>query len=981
MVRLGGWLAAACLLLAVAGCGGGGSSVSTNPPPSVTVPNVVGMTQAAAATAITSAGLTVGTVTTQSSSTVASGNVTSQNPASGTSATSGSAVNLVVSSGPPVSVPNLVGLTQAAATTSITSAGLTLGTVTMQSSSTVASGVVISQNPPSGTSVASGSAVNIVVSSGPPTYSVSVTVSGLTSSQSLIVLDNGTDSLTFVSNSTQQFATQLQLGATYSVTESNPPSGEICALTGASGQVTGPVSVAISCSSQPPSTTYPAFTAPYPLVLSPKTPVVIASPRIIPVFFSNVPAQAATLTALQALIASPEWSVLSEYGVGQATIGTPVYLTSAAPSTITSSGIATYVAANIASWGTLDGSEIFIVYYPVTTTVTDLGNVAGYHSYATVGTQEVPYAVIPNYQEVNGYLNVYLQYHELGEASTDPTFQGFAGLNHDNSAWSFIGTELADLCTIFSTFSTSVSTFMHGIWSDAAVNQGQSPCTTAGSSNLGYMFGAYPVLPDTYIGSNNPGDSNASVGIAPGASVTIPINVFSYGPLTTPISINVAQLNTNSAKTNALGLSLDQNSGLNGSVVHLTITAPQTPLSTTTNFAEFMVTATTPVSGNNHPQNVFPGLVTNPDASCSTSGTGVSISGETVLYGFRGAADGAYPYAGLALGSDGNLYGTTYQGGTSNDGTVFKITPGGALTTLHSFSGSDGLYPSAALALGTDGNFYGTTYQGGAGNVGTVFKVTPSGTLTTLHSFAGSDGDFPYAGMVLGTDGNFYGTTYSGGTVGNLGTVFKITPSGTLTTLHTFVGSDGAQPYAGLATGTDGNFYGTTGYGGAGGDGTVFKITPSGTLTTLHSFAGTDGANSYADLAVGTDGNFYGTTYYGGSSNYGTVFQITPSGTLTTLHSFAATDGANPHAGMVLGSDGNLYGTTFSGGLNNLGSVFRITTGGTLTTIYSFAGGSSGYYPIAGLVQSPDGNLYGSAFYGGGCAEGNVYQITLATSN
>ena len=811
MVRLGGWLAASCLLLSVAACGGGVAFVSSGPAP--------------------------------------------------------------------VSVPNVVGLTQAAATASITSAGLTLGTVTTQSSSTVASGSVISQNPSAGTSVTSGSAVNLVVSSGPANYPVSVSVSGLVSGQSVTVLDNGNDSLTFSSNSTQQFATQLPLGATYSVTESVAPALEICSVANRSGQVAGPVSVSISCSLQPPSTSYPAFTAPYPLVLSSATPaVVVASPRIIPVFFSDVPAQPATVAALQAMVTSPEWSALLEYGVGPATFGAPVYLSSAAPSSTTYSGIGNFVAANAASWGTLDGSEIFILYYPTSTTITDLGNTAGYHSSATINNQAVLYAVIPNYQQVNGYIDVYVQYHELAEASTDPTGVGFNELNHDYSAWSFIGTELADMCSEFSYFSSSLSIFMHGIWSDAAVNQGLSPCTTAGSSNLGYAFGAYPVLPDTYFGSNRPGDSNASVGIAPGASVTIPINVFSYGPLTTPISLTVTQLNTNPANTNALGLSLDQNSGLNGSVVHLTITAPQTPLSATTNYASFLVAASTPTTNNNYPRSVFPGLVTNPGASCSSFGTGASNSGETELYGFSGRGDGAYPYSGLALGSDGSLYGTTYQGGANNDGTVFKITPSGTLTTLHAFGGSDGAYPYAGLLLGTDGNLYGTTYQGGGGGGGTVFKVTPSGALTSLHSFGGSDGAYPYSGLALGSDGNLYGTTYEGGS-NNEGTVFNITPSGTLTTLHAFGGSDGAYPHAGLLLGTDGNFYGTTNQGGANNGGSAFKLAAGNTLTTLYSFrGGFDGYLPSAGLVQGTDGNLYGTTVYQGGCGSGNVYEISLSG-------------------------------------------------------------------------------------------------------
>src|SRR5208337_4428285 len=189
--------------------------------------------------------------------------------------------------------------------------------------------------------------------------------------------------------------------------------------------------------------------------------------------------------------------------------------------------------------------------------------------------------------------------------------------------------------------------------------------------------------------------------------------------------------------------------------------------------------------------------------------------------------------------------------------------------------------------------------------VGTVFTITPGGTLTTLYSFCSqsgcTDGANPYAALVQGTDGNFYGTTLGGAANG---TVFKMTPGGTLTTLYTFCyGCTGVSPYAALVQGSDGNFYGTTSFGGANGDGTVFRITPSGTLTTLHSFDGTDGAAVYAGLVQGTDGNFYGTTAQGGGSGVGTVFTITPGGTLTTLYSFCSqsgcTDGANPYAALV----------------------------------------------------------------------------------
>ena len=226
----------------------------------------------------------------------------------------------------------------------------------------------------------------------------------------------------------------------------------------------------------------------------------------------------------------------------------------------------------------------------------------------------------------------------------------------------------------------------------------------------------------------------------------------------------------------------------------------------------------------------------------------------------------------------------------------------------------------------TDGNFYGTTSSGGSGGNGTVFKITPAGTLTTLYSFAGSDGANPYAGLVQAIDGNFYGTTYAGGS-GGYGTVFKVTPAGALTTLHSFAGSDGANPQAGVRQGTDGNFYGTTSLGGTDGYGTIFKITSAGALTTLHSFAYGDGAYPYAGLVQETDGRFYGTTSSGGTKGYGTIFKITPAGALTTLHSLSGSDGADPRADLVQGSDGNSYGTTYSAGARAGGVVFRLTPG------------------------------------------------------
>ena len=217
------------------------------------------------------------------------------------------------------------------------------------------------------------------------------------------------------------------------------------------------------------------------------------------------------------------------------------------------------------------------------------------------------------------------------------------------------------------------------------------------------------------------------------------------------------------------------------------------------------------------------------------------------LYSFNGS-DGAYPYAGLVQGSDGNFYGTTGGGGTNGAGTVFRITSGGSLTTLYNFCGGDGANPYAGLVQGSDGDFYGTTLAGGnfygttcgygcsLEGFGTVFKITSGGRLTTLHSFNGSDGARPFAGLVQG-GGHFYGTTFSGGSIaGNAGTVFKITSGGSFTTLYNFSYYDGAFPYAGLVQGSDGNFYGTTSEDDSVSGpiyGTVFKITlPSNTVPT-----------------------------------------------------------------------------------------------------------------------------------------------------
>jgi uncharacterized repeat protein (TIGR03803 family) len=346
--------------------------------------------------------------------------------------------------------------------------------------------------------------------------------------------------------------------------------------------------------------------------------------------------------------------------------------------------------------------------------------------------------------------------------------------------------------------------------------------------------------------------------------------------------------------------------------------------------------------------------------------------------------NGASPNAGLVQGRDGNFYGTTASDGAGGGGTLFQMTPLGPLTNLVSFNTNNGAAPRAGLVQALDGNFYGTTYVGGSNNFGTVFRVTTNGMLTTLVTFAYTNGAWPIAGLIQGLDGNFYGTTSIGGT--NLGgTVFQVMTNGALATLVSFntSGSNGASPYAGLVQVSDGSLYGTTYQGGTNGYGTIFKLTTNGIFTPLYSFTGTnDGANPYAGLVQGQDGNFYGTTFFGGTNRYGTVFKFATNGTLTTLVSFGNTNGAFPQSGILQASDGNFYGTTSAGGaFTNLsgqgyGTVFKLGTNGILTTLVSFDG-TNGASPEGGLIQSADGSFYGTTASGGTNGYGTVFRLSI----
>jgi len=351
-----------------------------------------------------------------------------------------------------------------------------------------------------------------------------------------------------------------------------------------------------------------------------------------------------------------------------------------------------------------------------------------------------------------------------------------------------------------------------------------------------------------------------------------------------------------------------------------------------------------------------------------------------------GPGDGARPIS-LIQGPDGNFYGAAFEaGGHLGTGSIFKVTPAGVITALHVFCQTgapcvDGSHPNGII-FGTDGNLYGTTRSGGARNGGSIFRITTTGTLTTLYSFCPgnfcTDGEIPESELLQASDGNFYGTTNLGG-----GTVFKITASGEFTSLHSFCSqsscTDGAAPIAGLLEARNGLLYGTTSEGGTSGAncpsvngcGTLFKMTTSGKVTTLYSFC------AQANCA---DGSHPGTRLlqaadgkiYGATS--GTIFRIATSGAVafTTLHSFTPSEGIRIQ-GLIQATDGNFYGTAESGGISNLwGTLFKMTPAGDVTVLFNFCNTSACKLSVqpSGVMQATNGLFYGTTL---GVASGTLF--------
>ena len=367
----------------------------------------------------------------------------------------------------------------------------------------------------------------------------------------------------------------------------------------------------------------------------------------------------------------------------------------------------------------------------------------------------------------------------------------------------------------------------------------------------------------------------------------------------------------------------------------------------------------------------------------------------TTLVNFDGTNGDTPEYSSLAKGSDGNFYGVTYQGGANNLGTIFKVTPGGALTTIYNFASSTlwSSQPTSTLLLANDGNFYGTTTDGGVCDCGILFLVTPGGAMTVVYEFATTNGAFdsnaptsPIGGVIQGTDGYLYGTASYGGAHAS-GAIYRVSLSGVESVIHSFsvtqsgtAGAAGWQPVGRLIQGSDGNLYGVTASGGFNGGGSIFSISPNGqNFTTLHSFNVTDGWFIDAGLVQGSDGNFYGTAPNGGANYNGVVYKMTPSGTFTILHTYSASgsEGSAPdYTELIQATDGNLYGATKKGGMYGYGTIFKITTAGQLTVLYNF-NVTDGQSPVGGLVQGADGNLYGTTSGGGSNFRGTVFKLSL----
>ena len=394
--------------------------------------------------------------------------------------------------------------------------------------------------------------------------------------------------------------------------------------------------------------------------------------------------------------------------------------------------------------------------------------------------------------------------------------------------------------------------------------------------------------------------------------------------------------------------------------------------------------------------------------TCALATSPVAAQTFTVLHNFSGGNDGGVPYAGLTPGADGSFYGTTTAGGAYGLGTAYRLAGSGGswqVRALYAFDGlnnlRDGMQPYAGLTIGTDGSVYGTTHSGGQGNgcmqrygCGTVFRIKAGATIagwdeSVLHSFGNTNGSNPdRADLVQDGAGNLYGTTRSGGAYAQ-GTVFELTSGRGMwseTVLHSFSGSDGATPLSGIVFDRQGNLYGTTSAGGANGMGAVYRLRSSGSgwmEEVLYSFTnGADGSTPAGGLILDPSGNFYGATQSGGTAGGGTVFELSPSSgggwDVAVLASLSGRSSGGPASNLVMDAAGNLYGMTAGDGSQHFGSVFKLTRSNgawRYSSLHDFTGGTDGGTPYSNLVFDGSDNLYGTTSTGGTYGQGVIFEI------
>jgi uncharacterized repeat protein (TIGR03803 family) len=792
------------------------------------------------------------------------------------------------------------------------------------------------------------------------TYSISGTVHGLNSS-GLVLSVNGTALSVPASTTTQSLAASLPSGTQYSVSVQTQPTGETCSVAGGTGTITSAnvANVVVTCSDQA-----------YPLG-----------------------GKVSGLNGAGLVLANGSNAVSVSAGATSFTMPTPVAYTSSYQVTVQTEPSGEACSVTNGS-GTMPASAVSNVSVTCTDqpftlggTITGLGSNTGLVLINGNDTLEVAAG------STTFTMAAPVSFGSPYAVSVQSSPAGLT-CTASNASGSMPATNIASVVITCSDQSYTLGGSFTGLHSSGLVlANGTDTLTISSSDPATLAVGTGSFNMPTPVAYGSPYDVTVQTQ-PPGLTCTPSNNAGTMpaGNVTTVVitcSANTYTVGGSISGLTASGLVLLDN---NGDPTTIDANATQFTMNTGVAYgAGYDVTV----------QSEPTGLVCTVSNGSGTVGAGdvssisiACVSNTTILYSFAGpTSDGENPYASLIQGSDGNLYGTTVNGGAYGYGTVFEFSPSsGTETVLYSFAGgnTDGANPYG-LIEGTDGNFYGITNLGGASDAGTIFEFSPStGTETVVHSFGtGGDGVEPQSTLIQASDGNLYGTAPYGGAYGD-GAVFEYSPStGAEMVLYSFAGgsTDGKLPVASLIQGSDGNLYGTTLEGGANSEGTVFGVSPtSGGEAVLYSFGSFSGDGYWVTggLIQGSDGNLYGTAAFGGANGAGTVFKVSPStGAETVLYSFAggSADGANP-ASLIQGSDGNLYGTTLNAGAdsgtNGGGTVFEYSPStGTETTLHFFGGVGDGAAPYAGLIQGSNGNLYGATYRGGTNSDGTVFEVAL----